>query len=194
LEPGAILASLVGVGTVILCDFGPTSLPGGNVRFRYISDEGEEIRILDVSGLASVIRDGHVRADTLLFDARSERWAAAAEHDVFVLTGTETTYPTERSEVDAPSPVQVDLASEVRLPVARGVGTLNLFDWAWISWATFLGAARGGLIGGAFGIAALLINLSLMRKDELPYWLKLMATLCVSLLALALHGMMTLLR
>ena len=58
--------------------------PAETARFRFIDGEGSEVSVQDADALAEMIRAGTVRAATLLFDARSARWAAAAEHDVYV--------------------------------------------------------------------------------------------------------------
>lgn len=52
-------------------------------RFRFIDAEGSEQSIADVPRLVGAVVEGRIIAATMLFDVRHQRWAAAANHDVF---------------------------------------------------------------------------------------------------------------
>lgn len=54
-------------------------------RFRFIAMDGTETEVADLLGLADAVRAKRIHADTLVFDARVNRWSRAAEMDLLQL-------------------------------------------------------------------------------------------------------------
>lgn len=72
------------------------------MRFRYVDDEGAVRELADLPALVQAVREGHVHRSTMLYDARTERWAIAREHDVYV------------AAMASPNPLTADDASPDR--------------------------------------------------------------------------------
>jgi hypothetical protein len=51
-------------------------------RFRKIGPDGREVDVGDVTALADAVRTGSITPSTLLYDAVTERWSPAGDHDV----------------------------------------------------------------------------------------------------------------
>lgn len=92
-------------------------------RFRWIDDGGREQLLDDVEDLANAIDTGVIKGETLVHDARLDRWLKASEHDV--LRALRRGINSERSVVGSAPPHAAPVASMADSAPATNGGDLE---------------------------------------------------------------------